>query len=628
MNRYRSEILVCLFLVITTVAVYCQVQNFDFINYDDNDYVTENQHVQAGWTIEGVGHAFNSKFHLHWHPLTWLSHMTDCQLFGLNPGWHHLSSLFLHLVNTLLLFFVLKLMTGALLRSAFVAALFALHPLHVETVVWIADRKDVLSTFFWMLAMLAYARYSKSPGFCRYILVLIALILGLMAKSMVATLPFVLLLMDYWPLKRSLLEQSEGRQSTQNHKPLNTMYQKLLALRLIWDKAFLLIVVGVDLIVTLSAMQQKTGLNVDASGLSSTKHDITSAVISYVSYIGKMFWPINLAIPYPYRDVISAWQACGCGSLLIGISFLVFWKRRHYPYLIVGWLWYLITLVPVIGIVHSGPKIMADRYTYIPLIGLFIIIAWGIPDLLRTWRYRRIVLAVSTGIVIIGLMVSSWFQVRHWESSIPLFRHTLDVTVNNYQAYNYLGTTLAKQGEQEEAIKHYYEALRIKPRYAEVHNNLGNSLVKQGEREEAINHYYKALNLKPLYAAAHNNLGKALAEQGKQEGAIKHYYEALHIKPDYALAHNNLGVELAEQGNREEAIKHYNEALRIKPLYAEAHNNLGVELMLQGKHKEALVYFSEGLRIDPNLKAASNNRDYVLRLLNKSREKTSTDLKP
>jgi len=539
MNRYRSEILACLFLVITTIAVYWQVQSFDFINYDDNDYVTENQHVQAGWTIKGAGHAFTSTFHRHWHPLTWLSHMTDCQLFGLNPGWHHLSSVFLHLVNILLLFLVLKLMTGALLRSAFVAALFALHPLHVETVVWIADRKDVLSTFFWMLAMLAYARYSKSPGFCRYILVLIAFILGLMTKSMVVTLPFVLFLIDYWPLKRSFLEQSEDRQSTQNHKSLNTMYQKLLALRLIWDKAFLLIVVGAASFVTLSAMQRKTGLNVDAFGLLSTKHDITSAVISYVSYIGKMFWPVNLAIPYPVRHAISVWQACGCGLLLIGISFLVFWKRRNYPYLIVGWLWYLITLVPVIGIVPSGPKIMADRYTYIPLIGLFIIVAWGVPDLLRAWRYRRNALTVSTGIVIIGLMVSSWFQVRHWESSIPLFRHTLDVTVNNYTAHCNLGTTLAKQGEQEEAIKHYYEALHIKPDYALAHNNLGVELAEQGKREEAIKHYNEALRIKPLYAEAHNNLGVELMLRGKHKEALVYFSEGLRIDPNLKAARNN-----------------------------------------------------------------------------------------
>ena len=619
MNRYRSEILVCLFLVITTIAVYWQVQGFDFINYDDNDYVTENQHVQAGWTIEGVGHAFTSKFHLHWHPLTWLSHMTDCQLFGLNPGWHHLSSLFLHLANALLLFFVLKLMTGALLRSAFVAALFALHPLNVETVTWIASRKDVLSTFFWMLAMLAYARYSKSPGFCRYILVLIAFILGLMAKSMVVTLPFVLFLADYWPLKRSLLEQSEGRQSTQNHKSLNAMYQKLLAPRLIWDKAFLLIVVGVASVVALSAIQRKTGLNVDISGLLPNKYDIKDAMISYISYIGKMFWPVNLAIPYPVRHGISVWQACGCGLLLVGISFLVFWKRRHYPYLIVGWLWYLITLLPVIGLVRSGPVVMADRYTYIPLIGLFIIVAWGVPDLLRAWRYRRNALTVSTGIVIIGLMVSSWFQVRHWESSIPLFSHTVDVTVNNHNAHYKLGIALTTQGKLDEAIDHCSKALSIKPDLAEAHYNLGFVLVKQGKLDEAIDHYSKALKFKPDYAKAHNNLGAVLDGQGKPEEAIVHYSKALSIKPDNAEAHNNLGLILKRQGKPEEAIVHYSKAISIKPDLAEAHNNLGLVLAGQGKLRDATVHFSEALRIKPNLKAARHNLNLTLRLLGESR---------
>ncbi len=587
MSRYRSEIIVILFLIITTLTVYWGVRNHDFLNYDDGVYITRNNHVKAGWTVEGVTWAFTTKFHRHWHPLAWLSHMTDCQLFGLNPGWHHMSSLFLHLANTVLLFFVLNLITGALLRSAFVAALFALHPLHVEPVVWVASRKDVLSTFFWMLAMLVYVRYSKYPGFVRYILVLIAFILGLMSKSMVVTLPFVLLLMDYWPLKNPLFGQSKGERNTLNHKPLQSIFQRLLELRVIWDKAALLIIVGASSVVALLAMQMKTVSNLDTLALLPTRHYISNTFVSYISYIGKMFWPVNLAIPYPRHHVISVWQAGGCGLLLICISFLVFWKRRHYPYLLVGWLWYLITLVPVIGIVRSGPGIMADRYTYIPLIGLFIIIAWGVPDLLKAWRYRRIMLATLTGILLLGFMTSSWFQVRYWKNSITLFKHTIDVTANNHEAHKNLGAALTVQGKLEEAIVHYSKALSIKPNYAEAYNKLGLALAAQGKLNEAVANYSKALSIKPDYAKAHNNLGLALAKQGKMEEASSHFSKALSIEPNYAEAHNNIGLVLADQGKIKEAIGHFSEALRIKPNLMPARYNLELVQRLLGESRRA-----------------------------------------
>lgn len=584
MNRYRSEIIVCLFLIIATLAVYWQLINYDFIVCDDTDYITENRHVRDGWTVEGVVWAFTTNFHRHWHPLTWLSHMTDCQLFGLNPGRHHLSSLFLHLANTVLLFFVFKLMTGALLRSAFVAALFALHPLHVEPVAWIAVRKDLLCAFFWMLAMLAYIRYSKSPGFCRYILVILAFILGLMAKSMVVTLPFVLLLMDYWPLKRARSEQSKIDRSTGSRKFLNSMYQRLLEFRLIWDKALLLIFVGIASIIALSAMQQKTVLSLHTSKLLRTEHLIANT--SYLSYIGKMFWPFNLAVPYPHNPATSAWQSGGYGLLLICITFLVFWKRRPYPYLLVGWLWYLITLMPVIGIVGYGPTNMADRYTYIPLIGLFIIIAWGVPDLLKAWRYKRIVLAMSTGILLLCLMTLTWFQVRLWKDSTTLFKHSLDVTANNYKAHHILGYALAGQGNPEEAIDHYFKAISIQPNYAKAHHNLGYALAKQGKLEEAIDSYNKALSFRPRMAKSHYNLGLILAQQGKLGEAVDHFSKAISIKPDYAKAYFNLGFFLAEQGKLEEAIEHYSKAISIKPDYAKAHRNLEHVLRLMKKSTE------------------------------------------
>lgn len=572
MNRYRSEIIVCLFLIVTTLTVYWQVINYDFINYDDNDYITENLHVRAGWTVEGVVWAFTTNFHRHWHPLTWLSHMTDCQLFGLNPGWHHLSSLSLHLANTILLFFVFKLMTGALLQSAFVAAFFALHPLHVEPVAWIAARKELLCTFFWMLAMLAYVRYSKSPGVSRYMPVLLAFILSLMAKSMAVTLPFVLFLMDYWPLRRSQPGRPKEYRSVENRKFLNPIYQRLLEFSLIWEKVLLFFFIGAASVIALSAMQQRTVSSLHILKLLRTEHLIAN--VSYISYIVKTFWPINLAVPYPHHPAASAWQDGGYGLLIICISLFVFWKRQQYPYLPVGWLWYLITLMPVIGIVGYGPTNMYDRYTYIPLIGLFTIIAWGAPDLLKAWRYKRIALAISTGILLSCFMTLTWFQVRNWKDSVTLFKHSLDVTANNYKAHHNLGFALARQGKTEIAIEHYSKAISIKPNYAKAHHNLGVVLAEQGRLEEAINSYYKALSFGPRMAMSHYNLGLILAQQGKLEEAVEHYYKAINIKPDYAKAHYNLGFFLTKQGKLEEAIKHYSKAISINPDYENARRNL------------------------------------------------------
>ena len=610
MSRYRSEIIICLFLIMTTLAVYWQVGNHEFVNYDDDDYVTENRQVRAGCTIEGVTWAFTTKFHGHWHPLTWLSHMTDCQLFGLNPGRHHLTSLFLHIANTLLLFLVFKRMTGALLRSAFVAALFALHPLHVETVAWVADRKDVLSTFFWMLTMWTYVRYSKRPGFNRYLPVLIAFVLGLMAKSMVVTLPFVLLLMDYWPLGRySTIQQFNNSTIQQfNHSSLP---------RLVWEKVLFLILMGACAVVTVSVMQYERTPDMDLSKLWPTKSHIANALVSYITYIGKMLWPLDMAIPYPCPDVLPVWQVGGAGLLLLCISFLVFWRRRRYPYLLVGWLWYLVTLVPVIGLVKGGPHAIADRYTYVPLIGLFIIIAWGVPDILARWRYKKKGLAAASAILLSILMVITWFQLRHWTNGITLFKHAINVTANNSLAHNNLGNALKNQGKLSEAIKHYIEALRIRPNYVLAHYNLGNVLTDQGKLSEAIKHYTDALRIRPNYAKAHNNLGNALKNQGKLSEAIKHYIEALRIRPNDAKTHNNLGSALTDQGKLSEAIKHYIEALRIRPNYVLAHYNLGSALTDQGRISEAIKHYTEALRIRPDFAETRGNLKKLSAILNK-----------
>jgi len=581
MTGYRSEIIVSLFLIVSVFAVYWQVGDHEFIILDDDDYVTENRHVQAGWTMEGLAWAFTTRFHRHWHPLTWLSHMTDCQFFGLDAGWHHLSSVFLHMANSLLLFFVFRRMTGAVFRSGFVAALFALHPIHVEPVAWVADRKDLLSAFFWMLTIWAYIHYTERPGVKRYVLVFAAFILGLMAKSIVMTLPVVLLLMDYWPLERFEFGPAAREDKPKNRKGRHALYQKAAAFRLVWEKALFFLVVAAFGVAAIVVMQ--TTFNTNLYKYLPTKLHMAISLIYYISYIGKMLYPLNLATPYPDPHMVQLWHVGGAGLLLLGISFLVFWQRRRYPYLLVGWLWYLVTLMPVIGFWKMGPHKLADRYTYIPLVGLFVILAWGVPDLVKGWRYGRMALTMLTASVLLGCMMGTWLQVGHWKDSISLFRHAVHVTGDNDVAHNNLGVALSQQRHFKEAIHHYSEAIKINPDHFKAHNNLGLRLAEQGRLTEAIHHYSEAIKINPDYAEAHNQLGIVLSRQGRLTEAIGHFSEALNIDPSYAEAHNNMGAGLAEQGRLEEAVNHFSEALKIRPGYAAAQKNLKASQRLRGK---------------------------------------------
>ena len=633
----RREGVVCLFLVLTVLAVYWQVGNHEFVNYDDDQYVTENQHVQAGLTLKSITWAFTSTHASNWHPLTWLSHMLDCQIYGLNPRGHHFTSVFFHILNSILLFLVFKRMTGAFWKSAFVAALFALHPLHVESVAWVAERKDVLSTFFWMLTMGAYILYVENPGIKKYLLTALFFALGLMAKPMLITLPFVLLLLDYWPLSRfqvknlDTVQHSEGKpqkdtkskkrksrkrsakNAAQAKKIVKSAYQWSLAYPLVWEKIPLFVLAAVSSIVTLFAQQRAVG-SLEAFPITAR---IFNAFVSYISYIVKMILPHNLAVLYPHPGMPPVWQISGACLLLIFISFMAVKTVRRYPYFAVGWLWYLGTLVPVIGLVQVGSQAMADRYTYIPLTGIFIIIAWGIPGLIAGWQYKKEGLAGVSATLLSILMVITWFQLRHWNNTITLFKHAINVTVNNSVAYNNLGNALKNQGKIPEAIKHYTEALRIRPNYAKAHNNLGNALKNQGKIPEAISHYYEALRINPDYAFAHYNLGNALKNQGKIPEAIKHYTEALRIRPNYAKAHNNLGNALADQGKIPESISHYYEALRIKPDDADAYYNLGNALAGQGKLSAAVKHYKGALRINPDFTEASGNIKKVSEILKK-----------
>jgi len=592
----HRDILVCLFLVMATLAVYWPVQNYDFVNFDDNKYIYENRYVQEGLTLESITWAFTTVHMSNWHPLTWLSHMLDYQFFGMNPGWHHLTNLLLHTANTLLLFLVFRKMTGSSWQSGFTAALFALHPLHVESVAWVSERKDVLSTFFWMLSMWSYIRYVQRPRIDNYLLVLLFFILGLMAKPMLVTLPFVLLLLDFYPLNRFQFQPPNGGADAQ---------QRSIALRLFLEKIPLFVLAAMSSAMTFYA-QNHGGAVVSLEDIP-IQARMANALISYVYYIFKMIYPSKLAVLYPHPEILPWWRISGACLLLLSISFSAIRVIKQSPYFAVGWLWYLGTLVPVIGLVQVGNQSMADRYTYVPLIGIFIIIAWGVPELLAQWRYRKVWLAASATAVLAILTATTWKQVGAWENSLTLFERTLKITSNNYLPHNNLGVALDEQGRTAEAIAHYLQALRIKPDYVDAYYNLGNALGKQGRTAEAIAHYLRALRINPDYVGAHYNLGNALGKQGRTAEAIAHYLEALRINPDFEDAHYNLGNALGKQGRTAEAIEHYLQALRIRPDFEKAHNNLGIALGEQGRTAEAIEHFFQALRIKPDFEDAHFN---------------------
>lgn len=623
----KHTALVCLLLVVAIVICYWQVVSYDFVGFDDDKYITNNLHVKAGLTKESLKWALTATHAGNWHPLAWLSHMLDIQLFGMDPGLHHLTNLLLHIANSLLLLLVLKRITGAFWRSCLVASLFALHPLNVESVAWISERKNVLSTLFGILALGGYSMYVEHPNTLRYMFVFLLLFLGLAAKPMLVTLPFVLILLDYWPLGRFQLERSGALVNKQ---------QKSIALRLFWEKTPLFALITASCVVTF-LVEQKGGT------VASLKYHplgvrIVNALVAYVAYIGKMLWPSHLVALYPCPGKPIIWQAAGAGLILLSITLLAVRAINHHPYFTVGWLWYLGTLVPVIGLVQVGSQAMADRYTYVPLVGLFILMAWGLHAIVTRLNIRRLYIGIAALVLGPVLMSTTWLQVRSWSNSITLFEHALAYTDNNYIMHYNLAKILKTNGRADEAAHHYYEALRINPsdvktyynlgnllascgrhqeaiscflsalqidsNDAEIHNNLGNSLQHLGRLDEAIRHYSEALRINSAYTEAHNNLGNILSNQGRLDEAIRHYAAALQIDPNHAEAHNNLGVVLAESNRSDEAVYHYFEALRLNPGYVAAHMNLGAEMNKQGRMDEAVSHYQKALTLQPKLPEA------------------------
>ena len=540
--RINPGYAVCLFLVLAIVVVYGQVGNHEFISLDDYEYITENRHIADGLTPEGIGWAFTSFYAANWHPLTWLSHMLDIELYGMNPGAHHLTNLLFHIVNSLLVFYVFFRMTGQNWPSGLAAALFALHPLHVESVVWISERKDVLSTFFMMLTLLCYVRYTERTDVPRYLMVVVLYMLGLMAKPMLVTLPFVLLLLDYWPLKRVQFGDMPGIcDRREQHRTIAC---------LIREKLPFIVLSGAASVVTLFAQQSKGALYTFPIAVR-----IGNALLSYMNYIGKMIWPLGLTAFYPHsRAATPFWEAAACSAFLMGISIGVLYFAKRYPFAAVGWFWFMITLVPVIGLVQVGSQAMADRYTYIPLIGLFIILSWGWSCFLeRLSRLRPAVWGV-TCCVMVSLMALSWLQVGYWRTNKRFFEHMLAVNPNNHMAHNGVGRVLAAQGKYDVALKHFSEALGILPKYVDARINLADALVALGKVDEAVDHYVIALKINPKDPRAHNNMGIARADQGKYDEAIRHFTEALRLNPLDLKLRGNLGIALFRKGKIKEAI--------------------------------------------------------------------------
>jgi Flp pilus assembly protein TadD len=602
MFKEKQIPLIYLLLTAATLVAFWQVNHCDFIDYDDPSYVVRNIHVQNGFTVESIRWAFTTGHAANWHPLTWMSHMLDVQLFGLEPHGHHLTNLLFHIANVLLLFFVFHRMTKALWQSFFVAALFAVHPIHVESVAWVAERKDVLSTFFWMLTLVAYSYYAQSLRPRTYLAVFLFFALGLMSKPMVVTLPFVLLLIDYWPLRRfqqykpaqaigpevgspvsvKKRKGKSARRKASGSKPApepirhpNELVQegvgaqgstgpgnfRSLIIPLLREKIPFFALAALSCVITVIA-QQKAGSVASIEGFPPGVR-IANAIVSYVAYIGKMLWPDNLAVFYPYPRFLPLWQVMGAFVGLTAISFMVVRNARRFPYLALGWLWFAGTLVPVIGIVQVGNQAMADRYSYIPLIGLFVMAAWGIPEFLSKLRRRKEVLTAFSATTLACFIVVTWTQVGYWRNSIALFDHALKVTGDTDLILQNRGSVFSKLGNYKLAIEDYNKAIEINPRYLEAYTNRGATYVKLGNFEQAILDFGKAAELNPQDADTYYNRGVAYNRLGNYEQAILDYDRAIEINPNFANAYYNRGVSHEKLGDHRRAHEDLETAARL-----------------------------------------------------------------
>ncbi len=571
MQTNKTKYIIVTLLLLTTVAVYWPAVHHEFVNYDDPAYVTGNFQVRTGFTYENIKWAFTTTLMGNWNPVTWLSHMADAQLFGLDPRGHHLMNILLHGLNTILLFIFLNRITDKLWHSALVALIFSLHPLRVESVAWVSERKDVLSTFFFMTTLLAYAFYVEKQGIKRYITIIVSFVLGLMAKPMLVTLPFVLLLLDYWPLYRLNAGQLRsqpllcGKQASPTKKSIYNM-------GVFSEKLPLFLLSAVFAVIAVYAQRNAKALM--SLPVYPIMQRVANALLAYVNYLGKIFWPQDLAVLYPLPDHVPIPYAVLAFVFLVCLSLLFVWLSRRSPFLLTGWLWFAGTLVPVIGIIQVGLQAMADRYTYIPSIGLAILVVWGIAEIAGNLRYRFLIMTLAGSVVVLLLVFATRAQLRYWDNSITLFTHALAVTENNYVAHTNLGDALDKLGKYGEAMQHYSESLRIKPDDAFVYDKLATDLDMVGRLDDAVAYYEKSLQLDPGNAQVHNNFGSTLIRRGKTDEAVKQFMQAVQLDPCLVDAHYNLGMALAEEGKKRESIQQYYEALRLNPSDPEIRSSL------------------------------------------------------
>ena len=606
---------ICLGLAAITWIVFGQTLGFNFINYDDNLYVYEQPAINGGLTLHGFATAFTRVLVGNWHPLTSISLMLDAQFFGVRPGGYHFSNVFLHTIAVLLLFLVLRRMTGAVWRSAFVAALFAIHPLRVESVAWVSERKDVLSGVFFMLTLGAYLRYASRPSVGRYLTVLATFALGLLSKAMLVTLPFVLLLLDYWPLQRFARFLARGEDSVRfNAIPFASLR------RLLVEKVPFFVLAAAASTATWFAQEQAF----ESSQGWPLGWRINNALITIWTYLRQMFWPTDLALFYPHPKAnIPLWEAGLALLLLSATTAAVIRLRKKFPYLVTGWFWYLGMLVPVLGLVQVGWQGHADRYTYLPQIGIYLLLTWGVADLTRSWRARGAILGAGAAFLLLAAMSLAWKQASYWSDAERLWAHALAVTNNNDVAEHGLGTALAKRGEVDAAIPHEREALRLRPGDPNLLTNLANALARKKELPEAVAHYREVVRLRPNDGESRRNLGKALLQSGATDEGLAEFREALRIRPDDSDASYSLGSTFLEQGELDEAIAHFRKAIESKPTNVPAHYNLAIALNRKGQLDEAIAEFKETLQLEPQHADAHNN--LAIALLKKGQTQDAID---
>ena len=594
--------LICAGLVLCCVAIYGQTLAHDFINYDDGLYVTNNPHVLAGLSWANVGWAFTTERAMYVHPLTWMSHMLDCDLYGLRPWGHHLTNLIFHTLSTVLLFLVLARMTGRTWPSALAAALFAVHPLHVESVAWVAERKDVLSMFFWTAGLGVYAWHRQRPSVGRYAATAALFLLGYMSKPMVVTFPFVLLLLDYWPLGQ-----------VDHTAPFKTMAEKLLRLAVEKIPLFLMTLA----MCAITVLMQMRGENLGFGAKVSLANRCANAVVVYVLYLVKTVCPSGLAIYYPHPLSRPAWQVAGAAVVLIAITLFAVREMRRRPWLLVGWLWYLGTLVPVIELVQAGSFSHADRYTYIPLIGIFVMVAWGLDEIWATRRVPTAAGACAAALLVAAYALAAAHQTAYWKNSETLIRHALDATTDNAVARNNLGATLSNQGKREAAREQYQRALLIDPAYVRSIDNLGALLFEEGKCDEAMEKYNAVVAINPRYLPTRVNLGTALAKACKYEEAEAQFAVALRIDPESVRAHCGLAQYWLTRGNTDKALDAFEKVLKTNPRNKEVHMALGELLANQGKFEPAAAYYKEALGTDPYDAQAWYNLGSVMGSMNR-----------